>query len=101
MIISDYNFILRASESKKKMVQKKSSWNIKAIGELITTIGVIGGVGYGLGRWQSHIEHKAEILEIRQEYNIEITNLRIDYNNRILELQNELRMVESSKKTNK
>ena len=80
------------------MVQEKSIWNIKVIGELIITIGIIGGVGYGVGRWQSHIEHRAEILEIRQEYNIEITNLRIDYNNRIAELQNEINVIKQAKK---
>ncbi len=77
----------------------KSIWDrIKWIVELITTIGVIGGIGYGVGRWQSHIEHKTEIMEIRQEYNVEISNLKIDYNNRIVELQNELKIIELSKK---
>ena len=77
----------------------KSIWDrIKWIAELITAIGVIGGIGYGVGRWQSHIEHKTEIMEIRQEYNIEISNLKIDYNNRIVELQNELKIIELSKK---
>lgn len=79
--------------------EDKSIWNrIKWIAELITTIGVIGGIGYGVGRWQSHIEHKTEIMEIRQEYNVEISNLKIDYNNRIVELQNELKIIELSKK---
>ena len=77
----------------------KSIWDrIKWIVELITTIGVIGGIGYGVGRWQSHIEHKTEIMEILQEYNVEISNLKIDYNNRIVELQNELKIIELSKK---
>ena len=77
----------------------KSIWDrIKWIVELITTIGVIGGIGYGVGRWQSHIEHKTEIMEIRQQYNEEITNLKLDYNNRIIELQNELKIIELSKK---
>lgn len=82
------------------MVQQKekSIWDIKAIGELIIAIGVIGGVGYGVGKWQSYIEHKAVILEIRQEYNTEITNLRIDYNNRIAELQNEINVIKQAKK---
>lgn len=79
--------------------EDKSIWNrIKWIAELITAIGVIGGIGYGVGRWQSHIEHKTEIMEIRQEYNVEISNLKIDYNNRIVELQNELKIIELSKK---
>lgn len=79
--------------------EDKSIWNrIKWIAELITAIGVVGGGGYGVGRWQSHIEHKTEIMEIRQEYNVEISNLKIDYNNRIVELQNELKIIELSKK---
>lgn len=79
--------------------EDKSIWDrIKWIAELITAIGVIGGIGYGVGRWQSHIEHKTEIMEIRQEYNVEIGNLKIDYNNRIVELQNELKIIELSKK---
>ena len=79
--------------------EDKSMWDrIKWIAELITAIGVIGGIGYGVGRWQSHIEHKTEIMEIRQEYNVEISNLKIDYNNRIVELQNELKIIELSKK---
>lgn len=79
--------------------EDKSIWNrIKWIAELITAIGVIGGIGYGVGRWQSHIEHKTEIMEIRQEYNVEISNLKIDYNNRIVELENELKIIELSKK---
>ena len=83
------------------MVRKenKSIWDrIKWIAELITAIGVIGGIGYGVGRWQSHIEHKTEIMEIRQVYNVEISNLKLDYNNRIVELQNELKIIELSKK---
>ena len=79
--------------------EEKSIWDrIKWIAELITAIGVIGGIGYGVGQWQSHIEHKTEIMEIRQEYNVEISNLKIDYNNRIIELQNELKIIEFSKK---
>lgn len=83
------------------MVRKenKSIWDrIKWIAELITAIGVIGGIGYGVGRWQSHIEHKTEIMEIRQVYNVEISNIKLDYNNRIVELQNELKIIELSKK---
>ena len=77
----------------------KSLWDkIKWIAELITAISVIGGVGYGIGRWQSHIEHKTEIMEIRQEYNVEISNLKLDFNNRILEMQNEIKIMQLSKK---
>lgn len=77
----------------------KSFWDwVKLIVELITAIGIIGGIGYGVGRWQSYIEHKTEIMEIRQEYNVEISNLKLDYNNRIVELQNELKIIELSKK---
>lgn len=79
--------------------EDKSIWDrIKRIAELITAIGVIGGIGYGVGLWQCRIEHKTEIMEIRQEYNVEISNLKIDYNNRILEMQNELKIIELSKK---
>lgn len=79
--------------------EDKSIWyRIKWIAELITAIGVIGGIGYSVGRWQSHIEHKTEIMEIQQRYNVEISNLKIDYNNRIIELQNELKIIELSKK---
>ena len=79
--------------------EEKSLWDkIKWIAELITAISVIGGVGYGIGRWQSHIEHKTEIMEIRQEYNVEISNLKLDFNNRILEMQNEIKIMQLSKK---
>lgn len=79
--------------------EDKSIWDkIKWIAELITAIGVIGGIGYSVGKWQSHIEHKTEIMEIQQGYNVEISNLKIDYNNRIIELQNELKIIELSKK---
>ena len=79
--------------------EDKSIWDkIKWIVELITTIGVIAGIGYGVGLWQSNIEHKTEIMEIRQEYYNEISNLKLDYNNRIIELQNELKIIELSNK---
>ena len=79
--------------------EEKSLWDkIIWIAELITAISVISGIGYGIGRWQSHIEHKTEIMEIRQEYNVEISNLKLDYNSRLMELQNELKIIELSKK---
>lgn len=79
--------------------EEKSIWDkIKWIAELITAISVIGSVGYVIGRWQSHIEHKTKIMEIRQEYNVEISNIKLDYNSRIVELQNELKIIELSKK---
>ena len=79
--------------------EEKSLWDkIKWIAELITAISVISGIGYSIGRWQSHIEHKTEIMEIRQEYNVEISNLKLDYNSRLMELQNELKIIELSKK---
>ena len=79
--------------------EEKSLWDkIKWIAEQITAISVISGIGYGIGRWQSHIEHKTEIMEIRQEYNVEISNLKLDYNSRLMELQNELKIIELSKK---
>ena len=79
--------------------EERTVWDkIKWIAELITAIGVIGGIGYSVGRWQSHIEHRTEIMQIRQEYNVEIGNLKIDYNNRVGELQNELRIIELSKR---
>ena len=55
-------------------------------------------LGYYCGKWQSYIEHKTEIMELQQVHNIEITNIKIDYNNRILEMQNELKIIELSKK---
>ena len=79
---------------KEKSVSEKIKW----IAEIITAIGVIIGLGYGIGRWQSHMEHKTEIIELRQKYNEEIISLKIDYNNRIIELQNELKIIEISKK---
>ncbi len=82
------------AKKKEKSVSEKVKW----IAEIITAIGVISGIGYGIGRWQSHIEHKAEIMEIRQKYNEEIGNMKIDYNNRIIELQNELKIIELSNK---
>jgi hypothetical protein len=81
----------------KKNNKSFGDW-FKLIVELIAAIVSIGGIGYGVGRWQSHIEHKTEIMEIRQQYNVEISNLKIDYNNRIVELQNELKIIELSKK---
>ncbi len=68
---------------------------------IIPILGFLGGVftlGYYCGKWQSHIEHKTEIMELQQVHNIEITNIKIDYNNRILEMQNELKIIELSKK---
>ena len=62
----------------------------------ITTLGVISGIGYSVGRWQSDIEYKTTIMEIRQDYNVEIANIKIEYNNRLLELQNELKIMELS-----
>lgn len=56
--------------------EKSVSDEIKHIAETLTSIGVIGGIGYGIGRWQSHMEHKAEIIELRQQYNDEISSLK-------------------------
>lgn len=70
---------------------------IKWIAEVIAAIGVIAGIGYGVGKWQSYIEYKTILMEKEQEYNIQITNLKLDYNNRILEMQNKLQIVEMSK----
>ena len=81
-------------KQQEKLIGEKIKW----IAEIITAIGVIGGIGYGIGRWQSHMEHKAEIIELRQKYNEEISSLKIDYNNRIIELQNELKIIEISNK---
>lgn len=81
----------------KKSSKSGWDWAILII-ELIAAVGSIGGIGYSVGRWQSYIEHKTEMMEIRQEYNIEISNLKLDYNNRIVELQNELKIIELSKK---
>lgn len=69
---------------------------LKKLAELITILGVISGIGYGVGRWQSYIEYKTEIMEIRQTYNVEISNLKIDYNSRIAELQNEIKIMKLS-----
>ena len=82
------------AKKKKGLISDK----IIRIAEILTAIGVIGGIGYSVGRWQSLIEHKTEIMEIRQQYNTEISNLKIDYNNSILELQNEIKLIEISKK---
>lgn len=68
---------------------------------IIPILGFLGGVfalGYHCGKWQSSIDHKTEIMEIRQEYYNEISNLKIDYNNHIIELQNELKIKELSNK---
>ena len=83
------------------MVKQKNKfvWGIlKKLAELITVLGVVGGIGYGVGRWQSYIEYKTEIMEIRQTYNVEISNLKIDYNSRIAELQNEIKIMKLSNK---
>ena len=78
--------------------EEKSFWDkIKWIAEVIAAIGVIAGIGYGVGKWQSYIEYKTILMEKEQEYNIQITNLKLDYNNRILEMQNKLQIVEMSK----
>lgn len=78
--------------------EKSNREKIISIAEIITALSVIGGIGYGIGRWQSYMEHKAEIIELRQQYNEEISSLKIDYNNRIIELQNELKIIEISNK---
>lgn len=81
------------------MKKEKSIGNrLLNIAELLSAISAIGGIGYGIGRWQSHMEHKTEIIELRQQYNEEISSLKIDYNNRIIELQNELKIIEISNK---
>ena len=78
-----------------------SYWDkVKWIAELITEIGVIAGLGYVVGKWQSDIEYKTILMEKEQEYNIQITNLKLDYNNRILEMQNKLQIIEMSKNIN-
>lgn len=71
---------------------------IKYVIPILVFLGSVFTLGYYCGKWQSHIEHKTEIMEIRQEYNVEISTLKIDYNNRILEMQNELKIIELSKK---
>lgn len=78
---------------------KRSFWEgFLYYGGICITIFTIMGIGYGIGIFQSNIEHKTEIMEIRQQYNEEITNIKLDYNNRIIELQNELKIIELSKK---
>ena len=51
------------AKKKKGLISDK----IIRIAEILTAIGVIGGIGYSVGRWQSLIEHKTEIMEIRQQ----------------------------------
>lgn len=81
------------------MKKEKSIGNLlKNVAGLVSAISAIGGIGYGIGRWQSYMEHKTEIIELRQQYNEEISSLKIDYNNRIIELQNELKIIEISNK---
>ena len=79
---------------KKKEIE--STWwnNLRHVFEYIGAILVVGGIGYGIAMFQCSIQHKMEILEIRQEYNVQITNLKLDYNNRILELQSQIQMYE-------
>lgn len=78
---------------------KRSFWKgFLYYGGILITIVSILGFGYWIGLFKSRIEHKTEIMEIRQQYNEEITNLKLDYNNRIIELQNELKIIELSKK---
>ena len=70
------------------------------INNIKVVIGVavaIFGAGFTVGLYYRYIEHKTEIIEIRQQYNEEITNLKLDYNNRIIELQNELMMMKLTK----
>ena len=86
--------------AKQKEIKEPKVLSI-TIKYIIPILGFLGGaftLGYSCGKWQSHIEHKTEIMEIRQEYNVEISTLKIDYNNRILEMQNELKIIELSKK---
>lgn len=71
---------------------------IVRIAGFIAAIGTIGGIGYGIGRWQCQMEYKLEIMELRQQYNEEISSLKIDYNNRIILLQNELKIIETNNK---
>lgn len=80
----------------KKKKEIESNWwkNLRHVFEYIGAILVVGGIGYGIAMFQCSVQHKMEIMEIRQEYNVHITNLKLDYNNRIIELQNQIQMYE-------
>ena len=66
------------------------SWWQKAknILEWIGLIITILGLGFGIGVWAANIQHKTEILELKQQYNQEIVNIKLEYNQRLLETIN-------------
>ena len=86
--------------AKQKEIKEPNVLSI-TIKYVIPILGFLGGaftLGYYCGKWQSSIDHKTEIMELQQVHNIEVTNMKIDYNNRIIEIQNELKIIELSKK---
>lgn len=80
--------------TKRKEIESNWWQRLKSYASFILTLLSVGGIGYGVACWRYEFVHRAEIMEIRQEYNIQITNLKIDYNNRIIELQNEIKIYE-------
>ena len=87
------------SQPNFKMAKKKdieSNWwsNMRHLFEYIGAILVVGGIGYAIAVFQCSVQHKMEIMEIRQEYNVQISNIKLAYNNRILELQSQIKIYE-------
>lgn len=60
----------------------------KNILEWIGLIIPILGLGFGIGVWTANIQHKNEIMELKQQYNQEIVNIKLEYNQRLLETIN-------------
>ena len=60
----------------------------KNILEWIGLIIPILGLGFGIGAWTTSIQHRNEIMELRQLYNQEIVNIKLEYNQRLLETIN-------------
>lgn len=91
--------------------EEKSFWDkIKWIAEVIAAIGVIAGIGYGVGKWQSYIEYKTILME-KECYSASLDEIErkgwslvpskhiefknrdagIDFDARMRELQSEMR----------
>lgn len=70
-----------------KQSKKKFFWTQVAniVGGL-TLISIVGGGGYGIGRWVSNTETKMQVMELDRKHYEEITNQKDDYNHELLEL---------------
>lgn len=79
------------AEEKPSMSQKIKWW-LEVIVAGMTLIGIIFGFGY----WVAGIEHKVEIMNLKQKHNNEMYELRIQMNNQIQAIQNKYDILESN-----